>query len=136
MIDMTQAEIVKQSAEVCKAFDVPFNPKLPRNFDNTANDERPASHKRWWHRPFIVSTSWDDEEAFTRARTDQYAAGQIAKLPEDRERWFKAWPTGVRFCVRCLDGGCWDRSTNWGMFATLSEAIEVARLGPVWRKSA
>ena len=32
-----------------------------------------------------------------------------------------------RFAVRCLDGGAWDRSTNYGVAATLEEAKELAR---------
>lgn len=103
---------------------IPVNPRLPRDFDNTPNENRPDSH--WWYRPFITTYSWDEIEAATRARIDEYAAAQIAKLPEDRVQWFAAWPSGVRYCTRCLDGGAWDRSTNWGMFATLKEAVDCA----------
>lgn len=103
---------------------IPVNPRLPRDFDNTPNDERPESP--WWFRPFITTDSWDEIEAHTRARTDEYAAVQIANLSEDREQWFAAWPSGVRYGTRCLDGGAWDRSTNWGMFATLQEAVDCA----------
>lgn len=33
------------------------------------------------------------------------------------------------FVVRCLDGGAWDRSTNWGKFPTLEEAVKQAKSG-------
>jgi hypothetical protein len=99
--------------------DIPVNPNLPRNFENTPNERRPASHQRWWGRPFIVSLSWEQ-----RNRTSA-----------DRDKWFEAWPGGTRYDVRCLDGGAWDRSTWWGAFATLEEAIECAKSGPSWRRS-
>lgn len=39
--------------------------------------------------------------------------------------------TETRYNVRRLDGGAWDRPTNYGVFDTLDEAIEVAeRLFP------
>jgi hypothetical protein len=44
-----------------------------------------------------------------------------------RDSWFDAWPTGFRYDVRCLDGGAWDRSTNYGMFATFEEALKLAK---------
>jgi hypothetical protein len=80
---------------------VAFNPKLPRNFDSTPNDARPASHRKWWNRPYISTQTGDDPH------------------------WLNAWPSGIRYDVRCLDGGAWDRSTGWGMFATLDEALQL-----------
>lgn len=92
---------------------VPINPVLPKNFSNTPNGARPASHLRWWNRPFIQTYTTDD-----MCRTDA-----------DRARWLKAWPSGTRYDVRCLDGGAWDRPTCWGMFNTLDEAMQCARGG-------
>ena len=85
---------------------IPINPRLPANFDSTPNVARPASHLRWWGRPYIVTQDWDGHG--------------------DYDAWHKAWPSGTRYNVRCLDGGAWDRSTKWGMFATLEEAIRCA----------
>ena len=82
---------------------VPVDPKLPRDFWNTANERRPASHNRWWHRPFVRS------------------------LPNEN------WPGGRRYDVYCLDGGAWDRPSGWAMFGTLAEAIACAKTGPAWR---
>jgi hypothetical protein len=92
---------------------VPINPRLPARFDETPNESRPRSHMRWWNRPYIVTTSW--EQMCWPTATE-----------EDRTRWFRRWPSGTRYDVRCLDGGAWDRSTCWGMYATLEEALEVA----------
>jgi len=107
---------------------IPVNPKLPRNFDSTPNEERPASHQRWWSRPYIVTMTLDD----WRAHYDKWDAIQIARgePTADREpfyaHWLEAWPSGTRYDVRCLDGGAWDRSTWWGSFATLEEAKQCA----------
>jgi hypothetical protein len=107
---------------------VPINPKLPRDFDNTRNEDRPASHQRWWDRPFIRTMTLDDWRAhYAKYDSELAAKGQT---PPEREsfyaEWLKAWPTGTRYEVRCLDGGAWDRSTCWGMFATLDEAMQCA----------
>jgi hypothetical protein len=93
---------------------IPINPNLPANFEDCPNDLRPASHRRWWYRPFIVT----------------YTAERMGIEPgTDAERaWLKAWPEGTRYEVRCLDGGAWDRSTRVGAFATLAEA-EACALG-------
>lgn len=88
---------------------IPLNPKLPARFDSTPNDERPASHQRWWNRPYIVTFTWEQ------------MCGANATA-EQRARWFDSWPSGTRYDVRCLDGGAWDRSTWWGSFATLKAA--------------
>ena len=92
-------EQLKRDSRRAKALGIPFNPKLPSNFDDCDNRFRPSSHQRWWNRPFI--------------RTETGAGKQ----------WLEAWPSGIRYDVRCLDGGAWDRSTGWGLFATFEQAI-------------
>ena len=44
---------LESDARQAKAAGIPFNPKLPGNFDDCDNRFRPASHQRWWNRPFI-----------------------------------------------------------------------------------
>jgi hypothetical protein len=90
--------------------DVPVDPELPPDFDSTPNDARPAGHAVWWDRPYIV----------TNTLGDGHTEGT-------RAAWLAVWPSGTRYDVRCLDGGAWDRSTSWGSFATLDEAIARAR---------
>ncbi len=75
------------------------DPDLPDRFDSTSNECRPASHQKFWHRPYIVS--------------------QEGEYPG--------------YVVRCLDGGAWDRSTNWGKFDTLEEAVSQAKAGSPYR---
>lgn len=71
--------------------DLPVDPKLPRNFDDTPNEERSRDIiKKWWDRPYAISQ-----------------------------------PDG-KLLVRCLDGGAWDRSTNYGVASTLQEAKALA----------
>lgn len=108
----------------------PVDPKLPARFDCTPNDERPRSHERWWHRPYVETYSLETWER-------HYAAigGEALRhwLEKGRSEWLAAWPGGVRYDVRCLDGGAWDRSTCWGWFATLEEAFACCAAGPAWR---
>lgn len=83
---------------------VPVNPTLRQAFDLTPNKERdPLEIEDWWDRPYVVSHA-DDSPGFR-----------------------KHWPEGVRYNVRCLDGGAWDRSTNHGFFSSLDAAIDHAK---------
>lgn len=110
-----------------------IDPKLPRNFDSTANDARPAGHTKFWEMPYIVTDTADQWEAWLDAATDEYAEKRReAWNATGRAEWFKAWPSGTRFTVRCLDGGAWDRSTNYGSVPTLAEALRLAEFGPAW----
>lgn len=120
---------------------VPVDPKLPDEFDVTPNDERPESHQVWWHRPFIITDRWEPE-TWDQYRDRLAALGyepdknreQWDQLQaEQKAGWFQEFPEGVRYDVRCLDGGAWDRPTFWGSFGTLDEAIECANTGPVLR---
>jgi hypothetical protein len=108
---------------------VPLDPKLPADFDNTPNEARPQSHMRWWGKPYIVTETIDRLDRFYAERTDPYADAGRACWAIDRQKWLEAWPEGIRYNVRCLDGGAWDRSTSWGFFHTVEEAIACASGG-------
>ena len=102
------------------------DPVLPRNFDSTANDWRPKSHDFWWMRPYIATYSAD------QMWPDSDERCQSASWREARCAWHRAWPEGIRYDVRRLDGGAWDRSTCHGAFATLESAVDEAmQLCPV-----
>ena len=90
--------------------DVFVDPVLSANFDSTPNTDRPAKDEIWWDRPFII--------------TDH----------SNEPKWLETFPSGCRYMVRCLDGGAWDRSTMWGAFGKLTEAIACAKAGPSWRR--
>lgn len=105
-----------------------INPKLPVNFDCTANDMRPLSHQKFIGVRYITTYSEADFDPATH--TDDYADKRRAMWAESgRDKWFKAWPNGIRYDVYCLDGGAWDRPTSWGCFATLDEALNCAKSG-------
>jgi hypothetical protein len=127
-------EIAQQLAEDavrCGAAGVPFNPTLPPNFDDTPNEGRPQSHQCWWHRPFIRTETVERLDAFYADRTDAHAeVGRKLWAESGRAGWMEAWRSGIRYEVRCLDGGAWDRSTSWGMFPTLDEALVRHRGAP------
>lgn len=89
---------------------VAINPQLPANFGSTSNEARPDRHRIWWDLPYI-ETYHDDDPQF------------VAQVERKR----------VRYDVRCLDGGAWDRPTWWGGFPTLEEALACAGKGPSWR---
>lgn len=96
-----------------KIQDIPVNPRLRKMFDCTPNEKRKESElKRWWNVPFIKTYSIEDFGEPTE---------------EIRKKWFKQFPEGLRYDVRCLDGGCWDRPTHYGTFKTIKEAIECAK---------
>lgn len=91
---------------------VAVDPILPENFSSTRNESRPARQLAWWDVPYI------------EIQTD------------DNPQFVAAWKGNTRYDVRCLDGGAWDRPTCWGMFATLAEAVALAKGGKaVWNRS-
>jgi len=97
--------------DTLKAFqenEIPVDPPLPEDFDNTLNELRPDWQDILWDRPFILTVPFSGNQKY-------------------RKKWFESWPTGKRFDVRCLDGGACDRSTVWGMFATIGEAVECCK---------
>jgi hypothetical protein len=119
--------------------EIPINPTLRDDFDNTPNEERSAEEiARWWGRPFIITTTFEENQAdqtyeaycermdFFDGVADETKEQWQARLEEYRVAWYESFPSGTRYEVRCLDGGAWDRSTWWGAFATLDEAIVCA----------
>lgn len=110
-----------------------INPALPADFDCTDNEQRsPEERARWWQRPFIQVESWEEQERLIRSHqeylrmrgNEELCRPDLeAYIQEQRSAWFAAWPEGKRYEARCLDGGAWDRSTGWGMFGTLAEAL-------------
>lgn len=107
-----------------------INPELPINFDNTANEMRPLSHKKFVGRPYIQTYSASDFDPADH--TDEYADMRRKAWAEGGRNtfineWFAAWPSGIRHDVRCLDVGAWDRLTHRGQFATMDEAISRAK---------
>jgi len=84
---------------------VPINPRLPERFSDTDNERRPQSHMIWWGVPYIEITE------------------------DENPKFVEHWKGTLRYDVRCLDGGAWDRPTCWAMFASLQEAVACALRG-------
>jgi hypothetical protein len=85
-----------------------INPVLPDNFWTEPMENRTPEHmKHWENMPFIVTDNYQS------VNNDAY-----------KHQWFKAFPTGTAYRVYCLDGGAWDRPTNWGEFGTLDQALD------------
>lgn len=111
------------------------DPVLPAKFDDTPNESRPASHRKWWDRPFIQTTTWEHMSSGARGPENATEEERARWFDDWRAKWFESWPSGTRYDVRCLDGGAWDRSTSWGMFGTLADAVACATGdGPAWRR--
>lgn len=104
-----------------------INPQLPENFDDTDNSMRPDSHDQWWYRPYIVTESRENLDRTYAERTDEYAEEGRSMWEEGRKKWMEAYPTGIAYSVRCLDGGAWDRSTNYGNYGDIDAAIAQAK---------
>ena len=109
-----------------------IDPELPENFDDTPNNKRSPAHMRWWGMPFIVTQSVEDWDARYATMSGENAETARQHWVKGREQWMEAWPSGTRCDVRCLDGGAWDRSTSWGMFGTLEEALKCAKGDRPW----
>ena len=108
-----------------------INPALPEKFSCTPNAERsPEERARWWDRPYVQVSTWEqlerhqrEHQVYLRREGLGGAADVEAHIAQLREDWFKGWPEGKRYEVRCLDGGAWDRPTCWGMFPSLDLAL-------------
>lgn len=115
---------------------IPINPELPPDFFCTPNEERSQKEiVTWWRVPFILIEEYSQADENYEAHAKRAKKSGFDPLDREnwetmtrqaRENWFSKYPTGKRYNVRCLDGGAWDRPTNYGVFDTLDEAIEVA----------
>lgn len=101
----------KMIAQFLAVDGIPVNPELPAGWDNTPHEDRPECHRLVWGRSYVVSVT--------------------RPVVIDVDEWWAAWPDGVRYDVRCLDGGAWDRSTVYGSYGSLDAATAAAdaRLG-------
>lgn len=108
-----------------------INPKLPRHFDSTPNESRPENHMKWWYRAYITTQTIETLDAYYANRDDDYANQGREYWKGARKQWLKSWPSGTSHQVRCLDGGAWDRSSSWGAFAELKDALACAKQRPI-----
>ncbi|GLK92231.1 hypothetical protein [Pseudomonas turukhanskensis] len=102
----------------------PFNPTLRVHFSNTANEYRePLETQDWWGLPYIETYSWEESEEHDRSvQSHHRSEGNEfvisddelnAKLAKSKVHFYKLYPEGKLYNVHCLDGGAWDRPTDW-----------------------
>lgn len=113
-----------------------INPNLRPDFNYTPNEEREdLETEHWYGRPYIETDEYSSEiYAEFIARTTSYDSDYKPESEHEfnvrtqklKASWFKVYPTGIRYEVRCLTGGAWDRSSSQGMFGSLEEAIKKA----------
>ena len=115
---------------------VAIDPFLPNDFYNTPNKERDTNElAHWWGRAFITTESFreDSYEEYCE-RMSEYKLDSLEEFTarrDDEERsWNNRWIGGVRYDVRCLTGGAWDRPSMLGNCSTLEEALVLAKEKP------
>ena len=115
---------------------IAIDPLLPDDFYDTANEERDTNElAHWWGRPFITTETFreDSYEEYCE-RMSKYELESLeeftARREEEEQSWNRKWVEGVRYDVRCLTGGAWDRPSMLGNFSTLDEALALAKEKP------
>lgn len=120
-----------------------INPKVPSFMDSKDINDRSESHlAKWFNRAYIRTQDFGDDnyqeycERMAYTQEEDYQGEYKldtedefnARRAKDLKSWCEHWgDDGIRYDVRILDGGAWDRTTNKGNYKTLKEAIEAAQ---------
>lgn len=105
-----------------------IDPERPPRFYCTPSRDRPASHEKWRHFPYIVTETVERRDAYNAKRKDEDADFARKIWAINRARWMQAWPNGG-YSVQCLEYVACDCPVHWDMFATLEEAVACAKTG-------
>ena len=113
------------------------NPIEPDYMDFKEVNKRSKEHlDEWWEKPFIrteaftqTDNSYEEyEERLKDCSIDLETKEEFnQRMIEMKKKWHECWNGGVRYDVRILDGGAWDRTTKKGSYASLEEALIVAK---------
>jgi len=119
------------------------NPKVPEWMDYKDLNDRSESHMaKWFGRAYIRTQDFGEDnyreycERMAYTQEDDYNGEYTLETEQefndrrtkDKESWCKHWGSdGIRYDVRILDGGAWDRTTNKGSYGTLEEAMQIAK---------
>lgn len=96
---------------------VVVNPLQREYFNATDNDDRCFDEIHdWFYVPYVVTDAYRINQNFSAGENDVKS-----------KEFIKSWPSGMRYEVRCLDGGAWDRSTFIKSFKTLLEAVSFVK---------
>ena len=116
-----------------------INPKTPKYMNNLDIEERTKSHiDKWWNLPYINTETYSHEKYkkhYKRLKEyESYPNEEIRDIEnyekekyEDHIAWFKYWKKGIRYDVRCLNGGAWDRTLSLASFDNIEDAIEFCK---------
>jgi hypothetical protein len=116
--------------------EVMINPIIPRFMDNLDIQLRNEEHLQEWFNVPYIETHTHHHEPYQEyvKRLEDMAHITIENIEDyeqrkfnEHKKWFKAWESGVRYDVRCLDGGAWDRTSSKGMFGNLDQAIKLCK---------
>lgn len=108
------------------------NPSVPEWMDSRSLSNRSESHlEQWYLVPYIQTESFSKETYVNyRDRMKKVKVSEVLSkeafeqwMNDWQRTWWKKWPAGVRYDVRCLDGGAEDRTTNHGSYDTLDKAL-------------
>jgi len=115
---------------------IAIDPLLPDHFYDMDHDDRDENElDNWWGRPFIRTESFMKEpyEEYCE-RMSEYELESLeefkARVDKSEKSWNERWKGGIRYDVRCLTGGAWDRPSVLGYFSTLEEALALAKDQP------
>ena len=119
-----------------------INPTLRPDFDCTPNEYRESEETHhWWGLAYIVTCGWEEmteswaqysermkklenHSSFETRNQEQFEVDK----EKQKEEWFKTWgDDGLRYEVRCLDGGAWDRPSEKIMTSSFNEALNMAK---------
>lgn len=118
---------------------IKINPKTPKYMNYLDIEKRTEKHlNKWWNVPYIETYTFSSEaykKHFKRlTKLKSFPNEKIRDIEtyekevfEQHVSWLKAWKHGVRYDVRILDGGAWDRTTSKGMFDNLEDAIKMCK---------
>jgi len=120
-----------------------INPKIPKHFfDRDIGLRSESEINKFWNVPIIFTEEYSDNDTWAdyQKRTAKNTADYVCRteeafnawIAEKKESWLKYFPSGLAFRVHCLDGGAWDRPTEWGAFGSLDEAKQCCWTGPSW----
>lgn len=117
---------------------IEINPSLRPDFWGCPHEDRPDEEiEQWWDVPFIRVDAWEDVRPDAsyddycaripeRDRLTESCEAWEAEMERRRAYWFKNFPEGRRYWVMRLDGGSWDRPSEYDVCSTLDDAVNAA----------
>jgi len=114
-----------------------INPTLREGFNSTKHSDRPDIElSDWWNVPYILECAYEpSDNSYTEyvKRITTVGAELGFELQEEKDwllaqegnlgSFLSSYPLGFAYQVRMIDGGCWDRSSLIGTYASLEEAL-------------